>query len=46
MPDHLRSNGFGVLGLTQALGDLGSTMAAGLLWAVVSPMAAFAYLAS
>jgi MFS family permease len=43
LPERLRSNGFGVLGLTQALGDLGSTVVAGVLWATVSPLAAFAY---
>lgn len=46
LPDHLRSNGFGVLGLSQALGDLGSTVVAGLLWSLVSPAAAFGYLAA
>lgn len=44
LPDHLRSNGFGVLGLIQALGDLGSTVIAGLLWSLVSPTVAFSYL--
>lgn len=44
LPDHLRSNGFGVLGLTQALGDLGSTLIAGVLWALISPAVAFYYL--
>jgi len=44
LPDHLRSNGFGVLGLTQALGDLGSTVVAGVLWSLVSPTVAFCYL--
>ncbi|MGH8960827.1 MAG: MFS transporter, partial [Jatrophihabitantaceae bacterium] len=46
LPDHLRSNGFGVLGLTQALGDLGSTVIAGVLWSLVSPAAAFLYVAA
>ncbi len=46
LPDHLRSNGFGVLGLTQALGDLGSTVVAGVLWSLVSPTVAFGYLAA
>src|SRR5664280_3196253 len=26
LPEHLRSNGFGVLGLVQSFGDLGATM--------------------
>ncbi|MGI8613111.1 MAG: MFS transporter [Nocardioidaceae bacterium] len=46
LPDRLRSNGFGVLGLTQALGDLGSTVVAGLLWSLVSPTLAFGYVAA
>jgi MFS family permease len=46
LPDHLRSNGFGVLGLTQALGDLGSTVVAGALWSLASPVVAFCYLAA
>ncbi len=41
LPDHLRGNGFGVLGLVQAVGDLGATLVAGLLWALVSPTVAF-----
>ncbi len=45
LPDALRSNGFGVLGLTQALGDLGSTVVAGVLWSVLSPAVAFGYVA-
>ena len=45
LPDRLRSNGFGVLGLTQAFGDLGATLVAGLLWSLVSPTVAFAYAA-
>lgn len=46
LPDHLRSNGFGLLGLTQAAGDVGATVVAGLLWALVSPVIAFAYAAA
>lgn len=46
LPDELRGNGFGVLGLTQALGDLRSTTVAGILWAVTSPAAAFGYAAA
>ena len=46
LPDELRGNGFGVLGLTQALGDLGSTVVAGVLWAVLSPTVAFGYAAA
>jgi MFS family permease len=43
LPAHLRANGFGVLGLTQSLGDLGATVIAGLLWEFVSPVVAFSY---
>ena len=39
-------NGFGVLGLVQAAGDLASSAIAGLLWAAVSPETGFAYAAS
>jgi len=46
LPDHLRGNGFGVLGLVQAVGDLGSTLVAGLLWALVSPTVSFSYAAA
>jgi MFS family permease len=45
LPDRLRGNGFGVLGLTQSIGDLGATVVAGLLWAAVSPTVAFLYAA-
>jgi MFS family permease len=45
LPGRLRANGFGVLGLTQAIGDLGATVVAGLLWALVSPTVAFGYAA-
>jgi MFS family permease len=46
LPARLRGNGFGVLGLTQAFGDLGATVVAGILWAAVSPLAAFTYAAA
>ena len=46
LPEHLRSNGFGVLGLVQAAGDLGSTVLAGLLWSVASATVAFGYAAA
>jgi len=45
LPDRLRGNGFGLLGLVQSLGDLGATLVAGLLWSTVSPLAAFIYAA-
>jgi len=46
LPERLRSNGFGVLGLTQAFGDLGATLVAGLLWSLLSPNVAFGYAAA
>lgn len=46
LPDHLRGNGFGVLGLVQSFGDLGASLVAGLIWALVSPTAAFGYAAA
>ena len=46
LPDRLRGNGFGVLGLVQSFGDLGATLVAGLLWSLVSPLAAFVYAAA
>jgi MFS family permease len=43
LPDRLRGSGFGVLGVVQAVGDLVSTVVAGILYTAVSPEAAFAY---
>ena len=45
LPDRLRGNGFGVLGLVQSFGDLGATVVAGMLWTVFSPTIAFSYVA-
>jgi MFS family permease len=45
LPDRLRGSGFGVLGGVQSFGDFASSAAAGLIWTVVSPIAAFAYAA-
>ncbi len=46
LPDRLRGNGYGLLGLTQAIGDLGASLVAGLLWAVGSAGLAFGYAAA
>jgi len=46
LPDRLRGNGYGVLGLVQSLGDLGATLVVGILWAAVSPTLAFGYAAA
>jgi MFS family permease len=46
LPDHLRGSGFGFLGGVQSFGDFASSAAAGLIWAAVSPTAAFVYVAA
>lgn len=46
LPDALRGNGFGVLGLVQSIGDLGASLVVGLLWATVGPVVAFSYAAA
>ena len=43
LPDRLRGNGFGVLGLVQSLGGLASSLIVGSLWAAGSPSLAFGY---
>lgn len=45
LPPALRADGFGVLGLVQAFGDLGATVVAGFLWAAFSAPVAFWYAA-
>lgn len=45
LPDRLRGNGFGLLGLIQSFGDLGATPVAGVLWSVWSAPLAFSYAA-
>jgi MFS family permease len=45
-PPDLRGSAFGLLGLTQAIGDLGSSAVAGLLWAGIAPAIGFGYAAS
>ncbi|MGC4112736.1 MAG: MFS transporter [Nocardioides sp.] len=45
LPDRLRGHGFGLLGLVQSFGDLGATLVTGLVWSLVSPLAAFCYAA-
>ncbi|HEY3410676.1 MAG TPA: hypothetical protein VGK53_21110, partial [Propionicimonas sp.] len=46
LPAELRSNAFGLLGLTQSMGDIGATVVAGLLWAAFSAQVAFVYAAA
>lgn len=45
LPAELRSNAFGLLGLTQSLGDIAATVVAGLLWTAFSAQTAFLYAA-
>lgn len=44
-PPGLRGSAFGLLGLTQAAGDVGASGVVGLLWAGTSPTAGFVYAA-
>lgn len=44
-PTDLRGSAFGLLGLVQAAGDLGSTVVAGLLWSLSGPAVGFGYIA-
>ena len=46
LPDRLRGNGYGILGIVQSAGDLGATLVAGILWAALGPATAFAYAAA
>ena len=43
-PEGLRGSAFGLLAFVQAGGNLAASVVAGLLWTVVSPVVAFAYL--
>ena len=45
-PPELRGSAFGVLGVVQSVGKLGASAVAGVLWTLVSPRAAFLYLAA
>ncbi|RYV50109.1 MFS transporter [Pengzhenrongella frigida] len=46
LPDRLRGNGFGVLGLVQSMGALAASLVVGFLWTVASPTLAFGYAAA
>jgi MFS family permease len=46
LPDQLRPNGFGLLGVVQGVGALTSSAVVGLLWSQVSAEAGFAYAAT
>ena len=43
-PQELRGSAFGLLATVQSAGNLLASSMAGLLWTLVSPSAAFAYL--
>jgi hypothetical protein len=45
-PVAIRGSAFGLLATVQALGNLAASSVAGLLWTLVSPEAAVAYLAA
>ena len=45
-PEHLRGSAFGLLAGVQSLGNLAASGIAGLLWTMLSPTWAFAYLAA
>jgi hypothetical protein len=45
-PQDLRGSAFGLLATIQAPGNLAASGVAGILWTVVSPTAAFIYLAA
>jgi MFS family permease len=44
--EHLRGSAFGLLAAIQSLGNLAASGIAGILWTVLSPIWAFAYLAA
>jgi MFS family permease len=44
-PQEIRGSAFGLLATVQAIGNIAACAIAGLLYAVTSPMVAFAYLA-
>ncbi len=46
LPDRLRGNGYGVLGLVQSVGALAASLVAGAIWSLLSPTAAFVYVAA
>jgi hypothetical protein len=44
-PQEVRGSAFGLLAAVQSFGNLAASATAGALWTLVSPRAAFAYLA-
>lgn len=45
-PAHIRGSAFGLLAAVQSFGNLAASVAAGLIWTLVSPEAAFVYIAA
>ena len=45
-PEDIRGSAFGLLAAVQSFGNLGASAVAGVLWTLVSPSIAFAYLAA
>ena len=45
-PEQIRGSAFGLLAAVQSFGNLAASGTAGILWATVSPSAAFAYIAA
>ncbi len=45
-PEHIRGSAFGLLAAVQSFGNLAASSIAGILWAAISPTAAFAYIAT
>jgi predicted MFS family arabinose efflux permease len=46
LPEAIRAQGLGMLGLVQAAGDIGATVVGGLLWSAYGAQPAFAYAAA
>jgi MFS family permease len=45
-PEHIRGSAFGLLAAVQSFGNLAASAIAGILWAAISPTAAFTYIAT
>ena len=45
-PAHVRGSAFGLLAAVQSFGNLAASGIAGLIWTLISPEAAFAYIAA
>lgn len=45
-PEHIRGSAFGLLAGVQSFGNLAASGIAGIIWATISPTAAFVYIAA